>query len=456
MCQRLVDNDRSLKIVDLTHPRRINDIYARGFAKALEENNVVSALILSCFSIVDDGAYTIGSVLGSSKSVQKLQLRDLRNSRELITFFQSLMHNSSIEELSLRHSVICSKGAAVMADFLGCHKQLREFRLVDCELQENSLELICRGCKSNRTLQRMYLINTEIQSEQAIYLGDMLQEGSCLRELCLCENDLGDDGVAVLVKGLLKNTSLRHLDLRANGITAQGCLSLQGLLVSSQCLLGLGLADNEIGNLGAISLSRGLQGSSTLLESLDLCTNQIDGLGAKSLATMLRTNTRLQKINLSFNVLGDEGAKDIANALTKNSSLRLLSLRRNGITNKGATSFAHNLPKMNGLKELMLSKNKIDHLGTAALLEGLRHNVELEYLHVEDTFSEPLSKEIVYWIRLNKAGRRLFRHPNVPSTLWPVVYGRISRDFEALFHFLSEKPEVVSSAVDARYFTAIK
>jgi hypothetical protein len=103
-CQRIVDNDESLQTLDLSHPR-INDNLARCVAQALQENsnNTVTALILSCFAIVDDGALALGSALGRNRGIEKLQLRDLRNQREINTFFQALLQNQQIQELSLRH-----------------------------------------------------------------------------------------------------------------------------------------------------------------------------------------------------------------------------------------------------------------------------------------------------------------------------------------------------------------
>jgi Ran GTPase-activating protein (RanGAP) involved in mRNA processing and transport len=443
-CQRLVENDSSLKTVDLAHPR-INDVLARVFASALDENNTVTALILSCFNIVDDGTYAVASVVAQNKSIQKLQLRDLRNPREVITFFQSLLKNTTIEELSLRHCQICPKGAEAIAKLLKVHPRLQEVRLVDSQLIGDSLGPICRGLKMNRSIQRLYLVNNEIKADQAGDLVDMLQDGSCLRELYLCENELGDEGVKTLTDGVLGNTSLHTLDLRSNSLTPNSSLSLQGLIVGSQYLTTLNLGENELGNLGATALARGLRHPACVLQKLDLSENGIDKAGTFALASMLRTNHDLQELNLGFNAVGDEGAAAVACALVRNSTLRWLSLRRNGISNVGAVAFANKLPKMNGLKELILVKNSIDHAGATALLQGLRSNVELEYLHVEEKVSEPISREIVHWIRLNKAGRRIFRQiNNVPGHIWPRVYGRISADADVLFHFLREKPEVLA------------
>jgi len=99
---------------------------------------------------------------------------------------------------------------------------------------------------------------------------------------------------------------------------------------------------------------------------------------------------------------------------------------------------------MFGLKELIMTKNRIDEAGTTALLHGLRSNVELIYLNVEERVSEPISREIIHWIRLNKSGRRILRKPNVPGPLWPRVYSRISADNDALFHFITQRPDVLA------------
>jgi len=435
-CQKLIDNVPSFHTVDLTHPR-IDDVYAKIFANALEENHTAKALILSCFNIVDDGAYAIGAVLAKS-SIEKLQLKDLRNSREILIFIQLLQQNVNLTELSFRHCVICPRAAAVISTFLAKHPRIQEVRFTDTQFvgtRSDSFQLICQGLKRNNSLQRVYLINNELLgAESALPLVDMLQ-GSGLRELFLGENDLGDEGVAVLAQGLLKgNTALRHLDLRSNGITATGAMSLQGLVVNSQYLLSLNLANNELGNLGTKALARGLQHSSCLLQKLDLSSNQVGEAGAQAVASMLRTNKELIELNLAFNSCNDEGSQAIACALQRNVTLRLLNLRRNEITNVGAKRLALKLPNMHGLKELILSKNTIGKDGGLALLEGLRTNVELEYLSVDESnLMEPISREILHWIRLNKAGRRIFRKPNlVPNSLWSNVYGRVSSDTNAV------------------------
>jgi Ran GTPase-activating protein (RanGAP) involved in mRNA processing and transport len=447
ICHRLERNDETFTLLELTHTHRVDDVQARVVANALRDNTTIESMVLSCFAIVDDGAFALGTAIAASPCLRALQFRELRTSREVITLFRLLRTNSSIRELSLRHCQICQLGGEAVEDFLREHSGLAEVRFVDCQFVGDALERVCRGlAQTSSPVQRLSFVNTEIGSARVENVRHVLQNAASLRELYLGENDLGDEGVAVLTAGVLQSTSLRLLDLRANGITPIGAMSLQGVVTRSRHVVTLSLSANELGNTGAAALARGLSHRPCTLQTLDVSDNGIDDAGAGAFAHMLRFNTSLQELNLSFNPIGDDGARRIALSLQKNRHLRCLSLRRSGLTNAGAQNFAESIPKMTGLKELTLNKNGIDTVGLVALLEALRRNVDLEYLHVAEQLSEPVLQQIVHWIRLNKAGRRIFRHTNASGHVWPLVYARVAEDSDILFHFLRHKPDAVVSA----------
>jgi Ran GTPase-activating protein (RanGAP) involved in mRNA processing and transport len=447
LCQRLVGNEPTFTTVNVTHPR-IDDVFAKLFAKALQENTTVTTLILSCFAMVDDGAFALGTVVGAHAHIQTLQLRDLFHARNTCILFQTLLPNTTLQELSMRHCQICPVAAQAICKYLRANTNLQEVRFVDCQFggdDSNSLQIICEGLQESCCLQRLYFVNTEIGAAGAQHISDMLAApNTSLRELYLGENGFGDSGVATLAQGVLKNKSLRLLDLRANGITAQGAMSLQGIISRSEYLTSLQLGNNLLGNYGAAAIGRGLQSYACVLKQLDLSENEIDSQGVQRFASMLRVNESLQELNLSINPAGNEGLTAVAHALVTNRTLRCLTIRRNGITDEGAIAFAKLLAKMSGLKELIMNKNSITSVGSSALLEALQSNAEIEYMNVEDKPSEPASKEILYWLRLNKAGRRIFRHANVPCSLWPRIYARLSNDPVALFYFIQQRPEIFS------------
>ena len=441
ICQKLQDSDQSLSTLDLSHPR-IDDVFARLVANALSENKVVTTVILSCFALVDDGAHALGKTLMEHKLLSKLQLRDLRNQREINIFFELLAQHGNIEEISLRHARICMQSVQSVVRFIHKHPKLEEFRIVDSLIDDASQKELFRGVKGHPSLKRLFMVNVGISSVSAPFLADMLEESS-LRELCLCENDLEDEGVSALVTSIAQNKTLRRLDLRSNGISDKAALSLQGMLVARTSLSALILSNNNIDDLGVTAISRGLAHPSCNLETLDLSQNSFGSKGVFALARMLRNNKMMKNLNLSFNAFGDQGATTLAAVLVRNRTLHALHMRHCGISDEGARGISQYLPSIHGLKEMILAKNSITTEGATALLHGIRQNVEIEYLHVDDKVNAT-SREILHYTRLNKAGRRVFLGTNAmfPS-LWPCVYGRISSDLDMLYYFVKEAPHLI-------------
>jgi Ran GTPase-activating protein (RanGAP) involved in mRNA processing and transport len=310
ICQRLNENDPNLTILELTH-QRIDDRQASFLANSLRENTIVSAVTLSCFAIVDDGAFSLASVLGGSKSIKTLQLRDLRNSREVVTFFREIARNEKLEEFCLRHCQVCAKGAKLLQEMMQAHRKLKEVRFVDSQFIQCSLSQICTGIQQNSSILRLYLVNTEIDDGHGSRcLSVMLKVNNTLEELYLCENQLGNEGIEAIADGLVANQTLKKLDLRSNGIEVEGALAISSVLKKSTSLTTLSLGMNQVGDLGAAALAQGLLHGDCVLRELDLSDNGIGAGGAEALADMLVSNTRLQDLNLAFNSIESKGKTD--------------------------------------------------------------------------------------------------------------------------------------------------
>jgi Ran GTPase-activating protein (RanGAP) involved in mRNA processing and transport len=165
-----------------------------------------------------------------------------------------------------------AKCSAFLYDMLEAHQSLGEIRFVDTQYVGGSFSHVCEGIQYNTSLRRMYLVNAEIDlASGSEALSSILSENYHLRELYLCEYQLGGDGTAVLTEGLLDNTTLRKLDLRSNDIGTEGALSIAALVNASASLTGLHLGMNGIGIAGAESLAQGLEFSS--IQNLDLSDN---------------------------------------------------------------------------------------------------------------------------------------------------------------------------------------
>jgi Ran GTPase-activating protein (RanGAP) involved in mRNA processing and transport len=452
LCQRLVDNDPSLVTIELANTQRLDDVYSKIFSHALEQNYTCTTLIISFFAMVDDGAFSIASVLAKNRHIQRLQIRDLRSHREVTILLGNMGINKTITELSFRHCQLCPMSAKAIESYLQSSSSIQEVRMVDCQLlhdAESSMERLSSGFRHCQSLRKLYLLNMELEAASAKHLAHMLAHEVCaLEELHLGENNLGDEGVAILCEGVLTNQSLRLLDLRSNSLTEQAALSIQGIVAQAHFLQALCLCQNELGPAGAAALARGLQQSSATMKRLSLSENFIGTEGSNSMARILRVNKSLQELDLSVNGICSDGAAIMAKALTKNKTLRSINLRRNLISDKGALAFADNLVDMGGLRELKIDKNAIGAVGIAAFLAALQRNTEIEYISIGEDSS--MNREMLHLFRLNQAGRRIFKHDNVPSCLWPKIYGRISDKADNLYYFVQARPETTEKRSQER------
>ena len=85
----------------------------------------------------------------------------------------------------------------------------------------------------------------------------------------------------------------------------------------NRALKSANLAENEIGDEGAIAISAALE-SNTSLTKLDLSSQaygDIGTAGAQAIAKMLVVNRALTSLNLRHNGIGAGGAKAIADSL---------------------------------------------------------------------------------------------------------------------------------------------
>jgi Ran GTPase-activating protein (RanGAP) involved in mRNA processing and transport len=80
----------------------------------------------------------------------------------------------------------------------------------------------------NKTLfQRETFVDHSFISQNEIQaFTKALTENTCLKELLLCNNQIGDEGVQLFAQVLIQNTSLKGLGLFHNGIGHKGAQAL--------------------------------------------------------------------------------------------------------------------------------------------------------------------------------------------------------------------------------------
>lgn len=366
----------------------------------------------------------------------------------LVRLAVALRSNTSVTHLSLTNVGIGKQGGAWLKDVLTHNKGLSFLRLEDTASAGNDGGFrtgLTQGLMNNKTLETLHLRSNKLCAVSE--LGLALSENNTLKELRLCHNHIDRASSLALCAGLKNNLSLQVLDLTGNSMNDKLTGDLCRGLEHHSSVTFLCLDFNDFGVSGSASIGKMLR-NNTILKELHLFGNHIDQEGGRLIADSLKKNIGLRSLILSFNNLGDEGAEYLAESLTVNSTLKKLWLPANHLSNSGINAFARCLPYMAGLKQLNIG-DYFDNEAAHELLQAVKVNMELKTLFMESVLYDcfETERQIDFYIRLNRAGRKILRHPNFSDQLWPHVLARANRISESytpdvLYYLLRQKPDL--------------
>ncbi|KAL1260230.1 hypothetical protein QQF64_008057 [Cirrhinus molitorella] len=272
--------------------------------------------------------------------------------------------------------------ASVLSSNCSC---LRDLDLSGNYLGDYGVELFCDGLKNPHCiLEKLELMCCGVTAKGCAALASALKSNpSHLRELNLEWNKLGK-GVKLLTY-LQQNPYYKLETLRYNDmyVTAEGCAALASALRSDPSHLNLSLC-----NLGASDmklLSAVLENPNCNMKILELRYCGIMAEGCSALASALRSNpSHLRELDLTWNHLGDSGVKllsaGLENPLCK---LQILKLEHSAITDKGCAALASALKSNPHLRQLDLTWNHLGDSGVTLLSAGLENpHCKLEKLRL--------------------------------------------------------------------------
>ncbi|XP_006019256.2 ribonuclease inhibitor isoform X1 [Alligator sinensis] len=226
-------------------------------------------------------------------------------------------------------------------------KNSKSIRLDDCSLSRSHCEDLCSVLSTNQSL----------------------------KELKLSNNELKDDGVEVLCKGLLTpSCNLELLWLQNCSLTGACCESLRSVLSKKPSLTELHLGDNKLETAGGKVLCKGLLDSNCKIRNLTLSYCELTKDNAELLTSVLCAKPTLKELNLSNNELGDAAIKQLCRGLMdSNCNLELLHLENCGVTAESCADLSNVLRTKPSLIDLAVGDNKFGDAGLALLCQGLLH-----------------------------------------------------------------------------------
>lgn len=204
------------------------------------------------------------------------------------------------------------KGLPCSVDIFEQFSRLSKLNLAGTDLPLSDIILILE--KVSKQIECLYVGGNGIRQEGGQAIGGWLPSATKLKKLDLRYNDLGGEGMETLCDGL-KDTNVEHL-------YAEG---------------------NQIGDQGAIAISKLLKSPNSSLREVFLGGNNVQAKGAIEVALSLQSNMTVSKIYLEGNSIGLEGANAFSNVLEEldgNTSLKNLFVDNNNIGKEGSKRLA--------------------------------------------------------------------------------------------------------------------
>jgi hypothetical protein len=294
-------------------------------------------------------------------------------------------------------------------------------------VNDKCLYALASGLPTNQSVTSL-VIRVDLYKELATTLAEGLSTNTGLQELSLILSTSDASAIAALARGIQTNSTLRSLKLNRCSLEDGHVADLVRALENHPSLSELSVQGSSCRAMGIIAVSGLLKESSDkpLKLELDLSNQDFEEdemFGISFLAPSLPSNKSMRFLDLSSNHLTDADVTCLASALSENSTLEELRLVNCNISEKGAKILAAKLPQMRGLKTLWLYGNLFGRAGATALLQAVKLNVHLEQLLLpqsrDDEPMNDIKEEMEYYLILNRGGRQMLTHPQVPSGLWP-------------------------------------
>ena len=204
------------------------------------------------------------------------------------------------------------------------------------------------------SMRKLQLCSQGLSINSCTALGSIFPRMASLQHLNLYANELDDNCVEVLVRGLAGCEQLHSLILSRNRVGDDGLDALiQGLPASVDTLVA---SDNEITLARQLSLLR--------FKDLYLLRNSLSPRGPRDIAESLANpECQLETLDLDNTDIGDEGAATLAEGLRNNQRLAHMSLGNNNITETGWNAFSSILCDTSSIKATHGSNHTLQSLG---------------------------------------------------------------------------------------------
>ncbi|KAL1005900.1 hypothetical protein UPYG_G00065340 [Umbra pygmaea] len=290
-----------------------------------------------------------------------------------------------LQVLKLSNCQLGLEQCQALVGFLKDNPQhLRDLDVSINNVGDEGVNLLMDGLKCTK-IHKLELYCCQLTEKCCEHVSSCLVDLPSLRELNLSNNNLKDEGVQMLCNTFGLPANLDKLNLGSCGFS-EGCdLLAKFFIFDSMSLKVLDISRNHFGDEDVITFFLFIQTFSLSLETLRLSDCKLtDDCCLELVEALCSSFPNLKELDLSENKLGDSGVKILCRALiSPTCKLETLFLGCCGITSVGCSSLALALKSNQcNITELSLVRNDTGEEGLR-ILSAIRDDPRYKLLNLE-------------------------------------------------------------------------
>ncbi|CAI9118549.1 OLC1v1020136C1 [Oldenlandia corymbosa var. corymbosa] len=336
-----------------------------------EPGNSFTKICFSNRSFGIDAAEVAAPILSSIKDqLKEVDLSDFVAGRpeadalEVMNMFSAALEGSILKSLNLSDNALGEKGVRAFGKLLKSQTSLEELYLMNDGISEEAARAVCELVPSTEKLKVLQFHNNMTGDEGARAIAEVVKRSPLLEAFRCSSTRVGSEGGIALSKALETCTHLTKLDVRDNMFGVDAGIALSKAVSSFENLTELYLSYLNLEDEGTIAIADALNSTAPALEVLELAGNEITAEGASSLATCVAAKQHLTKLILAENELKDDGAIKIGKVLLDgHDKLKEVDLSTNALRRVGARTIAQSVVNKPDFVLLNLNGNFISDEG---------------------------------------------------------------------------------------------
>jgi Ran GTPase-activating protein (RanGAP) involved in mRNA processing and transport len=403
--------------LDVSHNNKIGDDGFHKLTEGIGKYHHFKVLSANDIGIGPDGCTAVGNL--DSTEVEILTLSDnaiLSEGAKIVS--SAAMKLLLLHTLELSNCSIDAGAASSLAEMVANHEYLTNLCLNDNNLGDEGCITLCGGAAKSHMLSTLRMTYNNIASEGAAEaIGKMMRKCDSLREINLSGNVLDPKGSPYVGSSIEHSKVLKMYleDMCFNECSIDDFLDHGA--AESQDLQVMILNNNPVGDEGLGIIAECL---SIGLTELSLSNCNLTAHSQATLLNLVSLSPNLKSLNLSHNDLGPHGCSDMVAWMTQNEkeqfSLRSLELASCGLGDEGLLQLVSILGSLNYLG---VRDNQI----TSAGLESVMNSNQMIQLNTLDLANNQIGEQGVHALteRFQQEHKRSLWNPKQLTSTIDVV-----------------------------------